>query len=76
MLFFGGEPIQFTEFLSFRAVCVSTAIVEKTNQNIFPHTNPYISEDYISRLVYLWFMKSQLKTFDLIVFTLVFTIVR
>ena len=32
------------EFLSFRAVCVSTAIVEKTNQNIFPHTNPYISK--------------------------------
>lgn len=50
MLFFGGEGgnqynlLPNMEFLSFRAVCVSTAIVEKTNQNIFQHTNPYISK--------------------------------
>ena len=79
MLFFWGNQYNLLpnmEFLSFRAVCVSTAILEKNKSK---HFSPYKSlhfEGYISRLAHLWFMKSQLKTFDLIVFTLVFTIVR
>ena len=54
------------EFLSFRALCVTTASLEKEIRTLSPIQILIM----ISRLGHLCFM-SQLKTFDLIVFTIV-----